>query len=539
MNRRSQNQWGPAALALCLAALCLAGCSGHVKQTVSYDKAGTSYWGEEGQPRPTATRNVRTATQSPQPSEPAPAGQVCSNLYYPTGDKASSALWLQKCVPAEVSVGQTFVSEIRVTNLTGMTLTDVVVNEQLPEGYELASADPVASGAEGATQWRFARLEPLSTKTIRLTGKATKVGALTNCASVAYNTVLCVETRVVQPALALTKTLPAEALTCDPIRMTLRVTNSGSGTARDVRITDNLPEGLTTRDGGKTWSQNVGTLAGGQSKDYTIELRAAGPGTYANTATATAAGGLMAQAEASIVLKKPVLRIVQECPKLVFINRDICHDITVSNTGDGVARNTVLVVSLPQGAAFASATNDGSSASGKVTWNLGDIAPGASKKVSVCARAGQKGLYKLGAAAQADCADAVATSCETSVEGIPAILLEVIDLVDPVAIGANTTYLITATNQGSAVGKNVKIVVNLEENAEFVTSEGSATKGAAEGRTITFEALSDLAVNAKATWKVVVKAAKPGDVRFKVTMNEDQLGRPVEETEATNFYESR
>ena len=36
---------------------------------------------------------------------------------------------------------------------------------------------------------------------------------------------------------------------------------------------------------------------------------------------------------------------------------------------------------------------------------------------------------------------------------------------------------------------------------------------------------------------VTVKAAKAGDIRFKVTMISDELTRPVEETEATNQYE--
>ena len=121
--------------------------------------------------------------------------------------------WLQKCLPREVSVGEPFVSEIRVTNLTGLALTDVVVTDTLPEGYELASTDPVTEAAAGGKlTWRFAKLEPGAGKVIKVTGKATKVGSLANCATVAYNTVLCVETKVVQPALALAKTLTPEAL---------------------------------------------------------------------------------------------------------------------------------------------------------------------------------------------------------------------------------------------------------------------------------------------------------------------------------------
>ena len=52
-----------------------------------------------------------------------------------------------------------------------------------------------------------------------------------------------------------------------------------------------------------------------------------------------------------------------------------------------------------------------------------------------------------------------------------------------------------------------------------------------------FQPLATLAPKAKATWRVKVKSVGGGDVRFRVSMTSDQLGRPVEETEATNFYQ--
>jgi uncharacterized repeat protein (TIGR01451 family) len=536
-----KNLWTCTALA-CALAFGLAGCGAPSTQTQSYDNKGTSYWASEGGPKPApVTPAPAPVKPAPAPAPaPAPVGMVCSNLYYPTGDKATSAVWLQKCLPGEVAVGETFVSEIKVTNLTSLGLTDVVVTDALPEGYELASTDPVTESAAGAKlQWRFSKLDPMASKTIKVTGKATKVGTLANCATVSYNTVLCVETKVVQPALALAKTLTPEALACDPIIMTLKVTNSGSGPAKDVKIADKLPEGLMTKDGKKEVAIDVGTLAAGQSKDFTVELKAAGAGKYDNAASATAAGGLSAMANASTVVKKPVLKIVQDCPKKVFIGRDICHDITVSNTGDGVSKGTKVVATLPAGVNFVSATDGGTNAAGTVTWNVGDLAAGATKKITVCLKPAKDGTYKVAAAAQGYCAEAVSSTCETVVEGIPAILLEVIDIEDPVAVGTNTTYIITATNQGSAVGKDVKVVVTLEDNAELVNTDGSATKGTAAAKVITFDALPALGVGAKASWKVVVKAVKAGDVRFKVSMTEAQLGRPVEETEATNFYDSK
>jgi len=522
------------------------GCQSSSKQTLSYDNNSASYWGADGsarKPAPAPAPAAAPGKPAPAPA-PAPAGMVCNDLYYPTGDKASSAVKLTKCLPAEVSVGEAFTSEIRVTNLTSIGLTDVVVTDQLPEGYELVSTDPVTESANGGKlQWRFAKLDPLSTKVIKVVGKATKVGTLANCATVSYNTVLCVETKVVQPALVLAKTLTPEALACDTVVMTFKVTNSGTGTASDVTISDKLPEGLTTVDGAKEVNIKVGTLAAGQSKDYTVELKAAGAGKYDNTASAMAAGGLKAEASASTVIKKPVLTIVQDCPKKVFIGGEICHEITVTNTGDGVAKGAKLLTTLPAGASFVKASDGVTAQGNQVVWNLGDMAAGASKKVSVCVKPSKDGTYKLASAASAYCAETVAATCETVVEGIPAILLEVVDKVDPVAVGGNTTYIITATNQGSAIGQDVTITATLEANAQFIDTKldgaNSDTTSKVEGAVISFAPLAELGVGKQATWYVTVKAVKAGDVRFTVKMTEKQLTRSVDETEATNFYDSK
>jgi hypothetical protein len=79
----------------------------------------------------------------------------------------------------------------------------------------------------------------------------------------------------------------------------------------------------------------------------------------------------------------------------------------------------------------------------------------------------------------------------------------------------------------------------LEDTMEFVSGTGAtAIEGVAAAGTRNFEfaPLPSLAPGADAVWRVVVKGVAPGDARFTVTMNTDQLGRNVQETEATNFY---
>jgi len=125
----------------------------------------------------------------------------------------------------------------------------------------------------------------------------------------------------------------------------------------------------------------------------------------------------------------------------------------------------------------------------------------------------------------------------TTVTGIPALALEVVDVDDPVRVGSRATYVIRVENQGSAIATNIRIVCLLENNVQYVSSAG-ATAGSIEGgQTVRFFPLGSLAPKSQAAWRVVVEAVTPGDVRFKAIMNSDQLSRPVEETESTHIYD--
>jgi len=53
---------------------------------------------------------------------------------------------------------------------------------------------------------------------------------------------------------------------------------------------------------------------------------------------------------------------------------------------------------------------------------------------------------------------------------------------------------------------------------------------------IEFAPLPTLGAGQKATWRLIVKAVKAGDIRFGVRMTTDETERPVEETESTHQY---
>lgn len=496
------------------------------------------FWDKDCKPIASAAPAPRPMSEPKSVPEPKPVPTGCGPYMvertYPCED--CGVVRLDKVMPSQVTRNTSFDYEITVTNLTDMPVADVVVTEQLDSGFKFDGATPAAKTMENKLVWTMDKLEARATKTIKITGSAGDTECIKNCATITYAVPTCASVEVVQPALRLVKTAPSEVLLCEPIPVKITVTNTGTGVAKNVKISDTLPEGLMTSDGKRNVILDAGSLSAGQSKSFAMEFKASKTGSYVNKAFAEASGGLKAEAGTTTVVRQPVLAIQKSGPQKRYLGRNVTFDIIVTNKGDARAVDTVLEDELPAGTKFLAATGGGELKGSKVVWQLGTLAPGASRNVSLTVMPSAAGTVRNVAKATATCAESVSAAVSTNVSGIPAVLLEVIDIDDPVEIGNNTTYVITATNQGTMSGTNISIVCTLEENEQYVSSSG-ATMGRLDGNRVVFQPLSSLAPKAEATWRVVVKAVKAGDVRFKVTMNTDQITRPVEETESTNLYE--
>ena len=463
------------------------------------------------------------------------AGMVRTEMAYPTGDKATSVVLLERFMPDETRVGQAFDYTVRLTNLTDMEIRDLVLTEQLPAGLDVTGVEPQPeSRGDGTLTWKWANLAARGSRTLRVRGSAARPESLTCCAKVTFAAVSCATTRIVQPELVLTKTTPPEVVLCDPITLEMVVRNNGTGVARNVRIVDTLPEGWTTESGQASLVAKAGDLAAGESRRFTATIRSSRAGRFTNTARATEDGGLTAEASSTTVVHQPVLAVSKSGPERRYIGRPATFEITVANTGDAPARDTVLLDTIPAGAQFVSASDGGQATDSGVRWDLGTLAPNAKKTVRIALKLMQKGTIRNVATARAYCAEASAVAT-VDVRGIPAILLEVIDVADPIEVGNNETYEIAVVNQGSANGTNIRITCTVPPEEEYVSSTGP-TKASVDGPTVTFAPLASLAPGAKVTYKVVVKGVAAADVRFKVSMTSDQAQRPVEETESTNVY---
>jgi uncharacterized repeat protein (TIGR01451 family) len=302
-----------------------------------------------------------------------------------------------------------------------------------------------------------------------------------------------------------------------------------------VKLEDTLPEGVTTADGKGTIFLTLGDLVAGETKNVELPLKLSRPGSFSNTAIATADDGLKAEATASMSAHQAVLELEKTGPKQQYVGVPYTYDIKVTNKGDADATSVVLVDTLPNGLIATDASDGGKIENGRVTWNLGGLGKNTAKQLRLTVRGVDPGTARNTVSAQSDCAATATVSADTNLIGVPAIKLEVTEEPNPVVVGNDATYTITVSNQGSAVATNVKIVNELEEPMEFLNSTG-ATSGTLEGLKLAFAPLASLAPKAKVVYTVIVKAKEAGDVRFKTILTSDQLGRPVEELESTTFY---
>ncbi len=453
--------------------------------------------------------------------------------------KGYGVISIEKNAPAEIQVGKLFSYTIKIANLTGSSVKDVEITETFSHKYKLSGSLPKVGKetGEGTAKWFIGDLNPNETKTIRITGIPLETGDMPFCTDVKYNLPpLCLITNVVEPKLALSKRAPTEVLLCDTIPITLVVSNTGTGVAQNIQVRESLPPGMKTLDGKSNIVQEIGMLKAGESREIAFTAKADRTGEFNNTATLVAEGGLQAESNTTTTfVKQPVLTITKTGPKKSYTGRNITYHIVVTNKGNGPAASTILEDVIPVNASFVNAGQGGVLSGSTITWNLGTLQPRDSRKVSVTLKDNGLGEVRNTATVKATCANPVSASVTTNVLGIAAILLEVIDLTDPIEIGDNETYEIAVTNQGSDYSTNIKITCTLEDTMQYVSFSGP-TRGISDGKTVIFDSLASLAPKAKTTWKVVVKALSPGDVRFKVEMIEDCLNRPVEETEATNFY---
>ncbi|MFW5653204.1 MAG: hypothetical protein ACOC0P_04090 [Planctomycetota bacterium] len=498
---------------------------------------------------------------------------MMSTLEFPLAD--GSSLLVETRSPAEVRVGESFEYEVTVTNASNLPLHDVVVSQYTPmmdqgqqeqqqsngqsnssdrdrdqqnnRNQESQSGNQNSSanqGGEQPTKWTIGMLNPNETVSKTIEGTVHSEGTLAMCMTVDYDPSVCTMINVVAPELELRRMIVNadgrpidEAYICDDFFIVYEVRNVGSGTTEPITISEELPQGFTAR-GNSNVNLSVEPLGPNESAADDVQIDVEDGTEFSGYAIAeTQESGLKVRSdESGIQILDPSIELKVDAPRQTFDNRTLTYELSVTNTSDDPAVETIVRMPLPDQARRVSiSSQDLGPEAEQGIFRIGRLDAGETRSFDVQFEASEIGDIALTATADAYCAEAAEKQLMTEVVGVPAIRLETVDLVDPVPQGDTTTYVVRVKNQGTAEDLNIQMQAQLPEQLEYVSGQGDTNVSFDQG-TINFAPIDQLDPGEVAEWQITARAVDTGKVRFKLQLTSDANPRQVVEQEPTNLY---
>jgi uncharacterized repeat protein (TIGR01451 family) len=476
------------------------------------------------------TTNPITPTAAFVPYEPNGNGSASSVA------KAEQLVSIEWVGPAESRIGRPAEYEIVVHNHGDAAVTDVVVENVVPVGMRVVSVEPRAVQENDRQHWEVGSLEPDEEKRLRLSMVADQKGDFSCQASVTAKTIHTASFSATESLLAMKATTTEKLLVGDTMTTTVEVSNPGDGPTENVVLQVTLSDGLR-HEKGKEFTIDVGTVDAGETRNVEIVCAPSAGGKQSVRIVATGGGDLTAEATAQTHVSEASLDLVMTGPSLRYLDRQATYTLKVSNPGDAAADNVKVTATLPAGFRFAGSSAGGRHdfATSSVSWIVGPLPPGETRELSYKCLATQPGEQKHQATVMAARGLKKDATVATQVEGISALLLEVVDVDDPVEVGAETSYEIRVTNQGSREATNVEIHALVPPEMIIRGGQGP-TKYRVEGQEVLFAPLPKLAPRADAIYRVLVQGSASGDLRFRARLISDSLTEPVIEEESTKVY---
>jgi uncharacterized repeat protein (TIGR01451 family) len=475
----------------------------------------------------------------PDPSAPSGAGIVIGRGET-TKEWQAPRVVLNHVGPASVAVGQEMAYTITVANSGQVETQAMTVRGAIPETLQYVRSEPPATVEGPQLTWTLGALGPGQAHTLRTFFRTTRVGEITNCASVVTVEGLrdqkCVTTQVTAPSLKLALTGPAGAAVGAPITYQIAVTNAGTGPATNVGLNARFDPALEHDTKANPLELPLGTLGPGETKNVPLVLTARQPGRLVTRVVAAADSGLRDQAEHTIVATVAQMKVAITGPPVRYVGRPATWDIRVSNAGEVPIANVLLRDRLPPELTFTSATANGQYSEGVVAWNLGSLAAGEERTVQVtatCARLSARAVSV--ATATADGGLQAQAEAAIEINGLPAFRLELTDTNDPVELGGHEIYHIDVTNQGTLPGNKIQIIAQASKEIRILNANGPA-QPQIDGQRLIFPPVDGLPPGQTLHYTVEVETVLAGDARFHVELTSETLREPVIKEESTTIY---
>ena len=484
-----------------------------------------------GIPRRAEKRPVLTEARPDSPF-PAAVASVRSDAGA-SGVPMVSVRWVKR---SDISVGQECRFDLIVQNEGRVAAKDVLVEAYFPQSVRLTSAKPVPAESQDHLSWSFASLAAGQEETIRISMIPSRPGELATKAIVRFTGSASGLFTVEEPLLKVTVQGPQEVMLGDPASQIVTVSNVGSGVAHNVQVETMIPAGLEHARG-KQLVTEIGSLNPGESRKVRLALAAADGGEHQLLVEARASNALGQTAETRIAVSAPSIKLTIDGPGLRYKSRTARYKLAVTNDGSGATNNVRIVHKVPDGFNFLRADKGGKfdSVNKTVSWFIGRLDIGESAQVELELTATGLGDFVHQAGAFSEHAARTNAQLETRVEGTASLVLEIVDLDDPVEIGTETAYEVRVHNEGSKGANNVELSCELPPGVELIGVKGPAQHLVEKGM-IVFKSLAELAPGKTAIYRIHVRGTTGGNHRFRARLASNSIQEPLVFEELTKFY---
>ncbi len=445
---------------------------------------------------------------------------------------------IQKRAPNEVQVGIPASFTLLVRNVGNATAFDVHVVDAVPKGARLLRTSPVAqqNGPNGLT-WKLGEMAAGAEQMLTIELIPESEGEIGSVASVNFAAQASVRTISTQPKLLVKQLLEPLVLGGDSVKIIIDVSNTGTGTARGVRLEEDVPQNMRHASGAKVLELSVGDLAPGESQKFSIELTAVTAGKVANTLRAIAENSIANESSSPIEVISPKLQIGVEGPKLRYLERQATYTASITNTGTAIATNVDLIVYLPSGLQFNSAENRGEYIPNQhaVMWQLAELAAGQTAATKVTVLPVEEGDFVLRMQATADSIRAEAVEKPVRVEGQSELAFSIEDDNDPIETDGKTTYVVKIVNTGTRVDNDVQLLIDLPDGASVEQVDAPVNYQVTQ-RAIQFSPIAQMKSKDQQTIRIVVRHSREGTHVLRAQLKSKLRPGAVIKEESTQVY---
>ncbi len=437
-------------------------------------------------------------------------------------------------LPKSILVNQESDFELVVRNRGPVAVQDIRIEPVLPADSRLTAANPSPGIVDQQPVWQITSLDPQEEFRIKLSLILNSTGPAFSDARITYSTSTSTAFSVVEPKLEITAEGPESIIVGDQLFFHVTVTNPGTGPTENTSLKVLFPNGIERV--AESDDYDLGILNPGESRSLRIAGNMSQLGEHMCGFVVTSDHGLRDETSSRVLGLGAKIDIDIDGPAFRYVNRPAEYVLRIANHGTAPASDLYIRSAVPRPFAFLQADHSGSfdAVNKNITWFVDQLNAGEELEVSFRLQATTPGSFPILAEAAGERGLLVSTNHTTNVEGIAAILLEVVDVDDPVEVGVETFYEIIVTNQGTAFANDVIVTAEVPQEMEITGSKGPS-EGSIQGRTIRFE-LAKLAPRADAIFRVKVRGLQAKDVRIRVQVEAESLDEPVLELESTKVY---